>query len=134
ASALIFETSDGLSGISHYQVAVIDESTPDDISPVFFESKSPYHFPESLQKLGQTVTVVVRAFDHAGNIRDAQIRVPLRTSWTYMLRSSLFWIGFSVLLALVGLVHFIRKHAYRVAQRRTATAFATRSDEPPREV
>ena len=69
-----FFTTDTLSGIDHYEVGVIDKSSSAAESPAFFRTESPYQIPfDTIQH----ARVIVRAFDRAGNVRDASIDVSL---------------------------------------------------------
>ena len=65
-----FFTTDALSGVSHYEVGVIDKSTPVTESPAFVETESPYQLPFDAT---QHARIIVRAFDKAGNIREASV-------------------------------------------------------------
>jgi len=67
-----FDTTDNLSGIDHYEVGVIDKSEPLNVSPVFVQAESPFQIPV---KTSGDLRVVVRAFDQAGNVRDASIDI-----------------------------------------------------------
>lgn len=71
-SLITFATTDALSGIDHYEVGVLDMSDPNTESPAFFETESPYQLPLTNIK---NARVIVRAFDRAGNIRDASIQI-----------------------------------------------------------
>ncbi|MEK7641719.1 MAG: cohesin domain-containing protein [Patescibacteria group bacterium] len=69
-----FFTTDALSGLDRYEVGLIDKSKPATESPVFVRSESPYQVPfESIDHS----RLIVRAFDKAGNVRDASIDVSL---------------------------------------------------------
>lgn len=67
-----FSTTDALSGIDHYEVAVIDKTEPPLESPVFIEAQSPYQLP---QNLSGNLRVIVRAIDRAENIKDESVDV-----------------------------------------------------------
>lgn len=103
-----FETTDALSGIDHYEVGTIDLATPN-ASPVFIQTESPYRVPSTATK----TRVIVRAFDTAGNIRDASIDVDtssllalaMRNIWTLALAAALI-----LILALFGIHYLIRHH------------------------
>ena len=65
-------TTDALSGLDHYEVGLIDKSKAATESPVFVRSESPYQIPfDSIEN----ARLIVRAFDKAGNVRDASIDV-----------------------------------------------------------
>lgn len=65
-----FFTTDMLSGMDHYEVAVYDRSQDAGQAPIFVEAASPYRIP-AVQS--GDMRVVVRAFDRAGNTRDGVI-------------------------------------------------------------
>ncbi|MDP3963857.1 MAG: cohesin domain-containing protein [bacterium] len=71
---VFFEAKDLHSGTDHYAVKVIrvDEASgsEEDITPFFVETESPYKVPVEFPG---KYTVIVRAFDKAGNIRDATV-------------------------------------------------------------
>lgn len=69
-----FFTTDALSGMDYYEVGMIDKSKPATESPAFFRSESPYQVPiDSIEH----ARLIVRAFDRAGNVRDASIDINL---------------------------------------------------------
>lgn len=65
-----FSTVDALSGVDHYEVAVIDRTEPPLRSPVFIEAESPYQLPKIISG---NLRVLVRATDKSGNARDEQV-------------------------------------------------------------
>ena len=67
---LSFFTTDNLSGIDSYEVGVIDPADPSTVSPVFVTAQSPYPIPAPAT--GQ-IKIIIRAFDKAGNVREASI-------------------------------------------------------------
>lgn len=77
---IFFDTKDIRSGIDHYTVKVIrtDEASgaAEDITPFFIETESPYKVPVSFPG---KYTVVVRAFDRAGNTQDARVDITTPT-------------------------------------------------------
>ncbi len=114
-----FFTTDNLSGIDHYEVGVIDKASPPTESPIFVQTESPYQLPR-ISEAG--ARVIVRAVDHAGNIRDESINVSaspsllggfLKENIPYLLAILLvlFILGF-LLHYLYG--HHILAHAQRV--------------------
>ncbi|MDP2648036.1 MAG: cohesin domain-containing protein [Candidatus Yanofskybacteria bacterium] len=109
---LLFSTSDELSGIDHYEVAIIDENTSADASPVFYEASSPYRLPESVAQNSKSVTVIVRAIDGAGNIRDENIGIDLPSSWMFFLKANWIWLAIIVVLCMLGLWHMRRRHMH----------------------
>ncbi len=106
-----FKTTDLLSGIDHYEVGVLDIGD-ESSSPIFIQAESPYQVPATADQ----VRVIVRAFDAAGNTRDATIDVDLNSWFALFVRNS--WnIGLAsilmVLLALIGVHYLIRHHVLR---------------------
>lgn len=72
-----FFTTDALSGIDHYDVAVIDENgSAAPAAPVFVQAQSPYEF--AVPAPGR-YHVIVRAFDGAGNVREGALDVAIST-------------------------------------------------------
>ena len=67
-----FSTTDGTSGIDHYEVGIIDKNQPLTESPVFVEAESPFQVP---LVEGGKLEVIIRAVDKAGNVRDESIDV-----------------------------------------------------------
>lgn len=68
---VMFFTTDALSGIDHYEVAIIDKSAATTLSsPVFVEAESPYGIP---RRTSPDIRVIVRAVDRAGNIREGTV-------------------------------------------------------------
>ncbi len=65
-----FFTTDTMSGIDHYEVGLINKKTLDTASPVFVEAQSPYVAP---QVSGDTLRVIIRAYDGAGNVRESHV-------------------------------------------------------------
>jgi len=103
-----FSATDQLSGISHYEVGVIDKSRPITESPAFIESESPFQVPF---KDGSNLRVIVRAIDKAGNTRDTSIDV--RQSLITSVLTSNYLTYIVLLVVLVGPAGFIlyrRKH------------------------
>lgn len=67
-----FFTTDALSGLSHYEVGVIDKKVFDQSSPVFIETTSPYIVnPEA----GKNSRVIIRAYDLAGNMNEKYVDI-----------------------------------------------------------
>jgi len=70
-----FFTTDAFSGIDHFEIKVIDISVENKKNNSFFvEASSPYHF--SNLKIG-SYTVIVRAYDKAGNWQDENIKLEI---------------------------------------------------------
>lgn len=71
-----FETTDNFSGISHYEVSLIDLSAPEPTRSFFTEEMSPYQVP--FKKAGK-YNVIIKAVDKAGNSREAEARFRIMT-------------------------------------------------------
>jgi hypothetical protein len=93
-----FFTSDNLSGVDHYEVGVIDKSSAPTESPVFVDAESPFQVPSASVS---GVTVIVRAIDKAGNVRDESIDVRPPNAIAQFLESYLVWILLLVLALIV---------------------------------
>ena len=66
-----FFTTDALSGVDHYEVAVLDKKEEIAESPVFVEAQSPYPVPQGgFGAESKNVRIIVRAVDKAGNVRE----------------------------------------------------------------
>jgi hypothetical protein len=124
---LTFLTTDATSGMSHYEVRTIDLGKAEGGASSFFpEESSPYAF--SMEAVG-AYQVVVRAFDKAGNSRDAAVKIerkeqeaspPVSPTGGFMLFGySIPWwwlwlLVACVLAALLGAIWlFRRRHARR---------------------
>jgi hypothetical protein len=105
-----FFTTDALSGVDHYEVAVIDKKDSANISPVFVQTQSPYQLPT--QSSGD-IRVIVRAVDGAGNVRDESIDVNLVPSWSKLLKDNMVAVvlGLALLIILILLlIHYLFGH------------------------
>lgn len=71
-----FETADDFSGISHYEVSLIDLSAAEPSRSFFTEEISPYQVP--FKKAGK-YNVIIKAADKAGNTREAEARFRMIT-------------------------------------------------------
>ncbi len=102
-----FFTTDNLSGIDHYEVGVIDKSQPTTVSPIFVQAESPFQVP-----ITGTQSVVVRAVDGAGNVRDASIMVETPSLIRKFATDNLVYILILVIAAgLIGLAfHYLVGH------------------------
>lgn len=70
-----FFTTDGLSGIDHYEIKIIDLSSQAAAQSAFFvEQSSPYRLPQLAEG---SYEVVVRAYDRAGNWTDATVKLEI---------------------------------------------------------
>ena len=108
-----FFTTDGLSGVDHYEIGVIDKTAAASESPVFVQSDSPYQL--SLANAANA-RVIVRAFDRAGNTRDESIDVKVPFApWNFFLNHEVtileFLLGLGLLLFILH--YFFGHHIYR---------------------
>jgi len=86
-----FETTDNFSGISHYEVSLIDLSAAEPSRSFFTEEISPYQVP--FKKAGK-YNAIIKAVDKAGNTREAEARFRMVTPFPWWL----IWIlGFLLL-------------------------------------
>ncbi len=104
-----FFTTDALSGIDHYEIAVIDENQSETASPIFVRSESPYQVPAG--SLNNSL-VMVRAFDSAGNTLDTKVTVkpPSRFAAWLNDHSSIVLVSILVLFVLLYLIHYLWGH------------------------
>lgn len=104
-----FFSSDALSGIDHYEVAV--RTSTDDVSQaaIFVQAASPYQLPILFH---ESADVTVRAFDRAGNSRDETIHVVVPAHFIRLLKANKFIIAAAVLgiLLLLLFLHFLFGH------------------------
>ncbi len=98
-----FSTTDALSGVDHYGIAVIDKAEPPLESPVFIEAQSPYQLPNALSG---DLRVIVRAVDKAGNVRDESVDVNLGGSIFARVQENIVTI-FLVAIATAFIIFFI---------------------------
>ncbi len=103
-----FFTTDNLSGIDHYEVGVIDRSQPATVSPIFVQSESPFQVPITSDNL----SVVVRAIDKAGNVRDVSVTIESQSFIGKFLTDNLVYILLFIIFAgFVGLLlHYLVGH------------------------
>ena len=105
-----FKTTDNLSGIDHYEVAIIDtKNLNNDISPVFTFSQSPYQV--NLDAIN-SVRVIVRAVDKAGNSTDSSIDIKKHSvpSQIFYNNKILILVIIIILFILFYLLHFFKDH------------------------
>ncbi|MDO8617348.1 MAG: cohesin domain-containing protein [Candidatus Uhrbacteria bacterium] len=114
-----FFTTDSLSGMDHYEVAVIDKTESPNISPIFVQAESPFQLPDLPN---HALRIIVRAVDGAGNVRDASLDVDVSASLTPFAKTISFvqhnlisFLAFALLLILffVLLHYLIGHHIYR---------------------
>lgn len=104
-----FFTTDALSGVDHYEIGVIDKTQSLTSSPIFVRTESPYEVPP-VSNSGSTV--IVRAYDYAGNSVDSQIniKVPGRfTNWI-MNNSTIILLLILLLLIILYFTHYLWGH------------------------
>lgn len=106
---LSFFSTDDLSGIDHYEVATIDKQGPAVASPVFVQAESPYKL--AVPGPGN-YKMIVRAFDRAGNVRDATIDVGISVPFVQFLKKYdlLIIIGFLALVVFLFLLQYFFGH------------------------
>ncbi len=104
-----FFSTDGLSGIDHYEIGVIDKTQAETSAPIFVRSESPYQVPMSAVANSR---VIVRAYDTAGNSVDVQvsIRPPSAFVRWFNNNSSLMLLILLVSLVLLYLTHYLWGH------------------------
>jgi hypothetical protein len=95
-----FDTNDQLSGVAYYEVGVVNNKNTKDTLPVFIQSESPYIV--SMNK-GDSVRVIIRAYDNAGNMREGYINLPNNIV-------NIILISTGLLILLLILLHFLFGH------------------------
>lgn len=106
AGFIYFETKDFHSGIDYYEISVINISQSPTAAPFFVEATSPFKIP--LREPGK-YSVIVRAYDRAGNYQIAEIRFQMLSSFFSIgeggiqLRGIFFprWLIFLILFILI---------------------------------
>lgn len=132
-----FFTTDSLSGIDHYEVGVMEKNTPEGSSPLFVQTDSPYQVP--VQTSGD-VRTIVRAFDHAGNVRTASLDINVQPPQKSFLNEKgyLIIIGILALLLLFMIMHYVFSHHIFRRMRRAVQTFEEDDEkpvlQPPQEV
>lgn len=104
-----FMTTDNLSGIDHYEIGVIEQTSSTDVSPSFVQTESPFVLPLTTTDGSR---VIVRAFDRAGNVQDVAFTVSTPILLVGFVKSNLVWI-LVVLLATILLImifHYLIGH------------------------
>lgn len=69
---ILFSTTDALSGVEHYEVGVVNKNSKVGSLPIFIQTESPYVI--TVDK-NDAIQVIVRAFDQAGNLREAYVNL-----------------------------------------------------------
>ncbi len=104
-----FFTTDNLSGIDHYEVAVVEkEKSPTD-SPVFLQAESPYLLPVTISKKSK---VIIRVFDRAGNVRESVVTARVLPSFLKSIGDNLavFLGGLLVIILGTFAIHYLYGH------------------------
>lgn len=107
---LSFFTTDALSGVDHYEVAVLDKSDAEGVSPLFVEVQSPYQLPT---KSSDEIRAIVRVFDAAGNVRDESLDINLNPTFMKWFMDNIIIIVLALLLLFViieFLLHYLFGH------------------------
>ncbi len=97
---LLFNTTDALSGVDHYEVGVLRNSRDKNALPVFIQTESPYVLPTDGI---ENITVVVKAFDGAGNVTQSSTSLyPDKKNW--------YIAGLFVLVFILLILHYMFGH------------------------
>lgn len=102
-----FLTTDTLAGIDHYEVGVVDNNSGEVASPVFIETQSPYLAPNTT---ADSMRVIVRAYDTAGNIREAS--VDLYPGFTFISFFKKYFIYLLLLILLIILAELLLHYLF----------------------
>ncbi|MES2216458.1 MAG: cohesin domain-containing protein [Patescibacteria group bacterium] len=128
-----FFTTDSLSGLDHYEVGVIDKREDSTASPVFVQAESPFQIPFTVTDKQR---VIVRAFDRAGNVRDASLDVEAPNSIVDFLIRNIFWflLGILVFVIILFILHYyfghhVARHARRAMEIMSREDVRDRRDE-----
>lgn len=133
---IFFDTTDNVSGIEHYEIKLVDVDVParSGSTPFFVETESPYR-PGFLE-IG-TYDVIVRAYDHAGNIQEVRTKLKIvpfiyqvlgdkgvLIRGTFVLGWPVLWtiLGSLAVLLILLLYYLIRRHAQHDARIRAGVA------------
>lgn len=124
-----FSTIDDLSGIDHYEIGTIDKSAEVTKSPVFVETPSPYQLPFDVAK---NARVIVRAFDRAGNLREASLDVEAPWMPAKFIADNLTVILVIVLALIILAITLHYFYGHHIARRlKAAVALFKRDDIDP---
>ncbi len=101
-----FFTTDALSGVDYYGVAVIDKTKPPTESPVFIETTSPYQLPRFISG---NLRVMIRATDKAGNARDEYADANFPESFISIIKNNIRFVllGILVFIVLCLVIYFL---------------------------
>lgn len=98
-------TTDNLSGVSHYEMGIIDKNQPTTVSPVFVRAESPFQVP---LEDNTHLHVIIRALDLAGNIRESEIDIETPTMVSNFFKKYLVQI--LILVILIGIITLILEY------------------------
>lgn len=124
-----FFTTDNLSGVDHYEVGIIDKNQPLTESPVFVQAESPFQVP--LQTDGR-LEVIVRAVDHAGNVRDESVAVEAPFFLTKFISEYIVYIlaGIILLGLIILILHYLFGHHLIRVLKKTQQGINDEKEEP----
>jgi hypothetical protein len=122
-----FFTTDNLSGVDHYEVGVVDKKEQVNISPAFVQAESPFQVPLSDSA---NLTVVVRAIDKAGNVRDGFVDISRPFFLTKFIKDYLNYVLLAIIFIglLSFLIHYLFGH-HIVRNIRRFRQFVKKEDE-----
>jgi hypothetical protein len=104
-----FFTTDSLSGVSYYEVGVVNADESTTVSPLFIQTESPFQVP--LHK-DETARVIVRAVDGAGNTREAFIEVRRPLLIEHFIKENLIYILLAIIFVgfVILVMHYLFGH------------------------
>ena len=104
-----FFSTDNLSGIDHYEVAIIGGDQLDTQSPLFVESTSPYRI---IHPSTERLQVIVRAIDGAGNNSDASVNTGMPLSFMGFIENYFILIVIAAVMLIVAsfAIYYVSKH------------------------
>jgi hypothetical protein len=104
-----FFTTDSSSGISHYEIGVLNKNDLNNASPIFVETTSPYVVPMDAES---SLRVFVRAYDNAGNVRESYLDLYPGYSFIQMIKKfGVYLLLLIIVLLLIELVlHYVFGH------------------------
>jgi hypothetical protein len=102
-------TTDGMSGIDHYEIGTIEKKASADASPILVQAESPFQLPIAVTSEAR---VLVRAFDRAGNVQDASIDVNAPVIIPNVIKNNLVTIlaVALIIILLMVLIHYLISH------------------------
>jgi len=105
---LSFITTDSLSSIDHYEIGTLNKDEEDISSPIFIQTESPY----LISNTNKNTHVIIRAFDNAGNIREASIDLYPGVTLVIILKKYALYlfIILTLILLLELILHYLFGH------------------------